>query len=52
MHRLEKGVEPVVETIESAATIIDGMAMIQKVKASGITYATCEAALGDGFGYR
>ena len=28
MHRLEKGIEPVVETIESAATIIDGMAMI------------------------
>ena len=31
-------IQPVVETIESAATIIDGMAMIQKVKASGITY--------------
>ena len=38
MHQLEKGVEPVVETIESAATIIDGMAMVQKVKASGVTY--------------
>jgi len=39
LHKLEKGVDPVErDTLTSVSTIIDGMAMVQKAKTTGLTY--------------
>lgn len=39
LHKLEKDVDPVeLSDVDSATTVIDGMAMVQKVKTASLTY--------------
>ena len=38
LHALEKDVEPIEEYPENYVSIVDGMALVQKVRASGLTY--------------